>query len=159
MKCARCNCDASEGHHLCGWCECDDRNRRRMALGPAVGSLTRRKHELKTLTEFFPPLIRGEKTFEIRVNDRDYKVGDVLHLREWIPCPECNGTRRVWPEGKRGASHHCLECSDMPHPGIYTGEECERVVTYITNYGQTGNRVVMGLSENIKISGGTSAAS
>lgn len=26
MKCARCNCDTDEGHALCGWCECDDRN-------------------------------------------------------------------------------------------------------------------------------------
>lgn len=108
------------------------------------------KHELKTLTQFFPFVKRGEKNFEIRVNDRNYQVGDTLRLREWIPCPECNGTRRVWPEGKRGASAHCDECGDMPDPGIYTGEECERRVTYITNYGQTGNRVVMSLSDNEK---------
>jgi hypothetical protein len=27
----------------------------------------------------------GEKPFELRKNDRDYKVGDVLHLQVWEP--------------------------------------------------------------------------
>lgn len=40
-------------------------------------------HDLKCWPVFFAPLARGEKTFELRVNDRDYKVGDLLLLREW----------------------------------------------------------------------------
>lgn len=40
-------------------------------------------HELKTWPEFFEPIIRGEKRVELRLDDRGFKVGDFLHLREW----------------------------------------------------------------------------
>lgn len=41
------------------------------------------EHELKCRPEFFYRLSIGQKTFEIRKNDRDYQVGDILILREW----------------------------------------------------------------------------
>ena len=40
-------------------------------------------HEIKTWSEYFDDIINGKKTFEVRLNDRDYKVGDKLILREW----------------------------------------------------------------------------
>jgi hypothetical protein len=40
-------------------------------------------HELKSWPEFFSAIETGEKTFELRRNDRNYQVGDVLVLREW----------------------------------------------------------------------------
>lgn len=40
-------------------------------------------HELKTVPEPFAAIVSGHKTFEWRKNDRDFRVGDWLHLREW----------------------------------------------------------------------------
>jgi len=40
-------------------------------------------HELKTRPKNFQPIYEGTKNFEIRYNDRDYKVGDRLRLREY----------------------------------------------------------------------------
>lgn len=39
-------------------------------------------HALKIKEEFFAPIALGYKQFEVRVNDRDYKVGDYLALNE-----------------------------------------------------------------------------
>ena len=43
------------------------------------------KHELKCWPEYFQEIWEYRKTFELRVNDRNYQVGDLLHLREWNP--------------------------------------------------------------------------
>lgn len=43
------------------------------------------KHDLKILPEYFEAVISGRKKFELRKNDRDYKVGDLFVLREWEP--------------------------------------------------------------------------
>lgn len=40
-------------------------------------------HELKTRTEYFKSVISGAKPFEIRKNDRDFKVGDFVALNEF----------------------------------------------------------------------------
>ena len=39
-------------------------------------------HRLKILSEFYKPLIHGIKMFELRKNDRGFKVGDYLELSE-----------------------------------------------------------------------------
>lgn len=46
---------------------------------------TTRVHDIKVTPEFFLPIVRGEKTCEVRLNDRDYAAGDVLRLREYDP--------------------------------------------------------------------------
>lgn len=76
-------------------------------------------HELKTWPQFFKVCRTGEKPFEIRKNDRDFKVGDTLMLREWDPKFEA-----------------------------YSGEECKFEISYILAGGQFGIEdgfVVMGL--------------
>ena len=40
-------------------------------------------HELKIKTEYAIAVARGEKTFEIRKNDRNFKEGDTLVMREY----------------------------------------------------------------------------
>jgi uncharacterized protein YqfB (UPF0267 family) len=40
-------------------------------------------HDLKIWPEFFDHVLSGAKTAELRKDDREYVVGDVLVLREW----------------------------------------------------------------------------
>ncbi|GHU95838.1 hypothetical protein FACS1894208_09400 [Clostridia bacterium] len=42
-------------------------------------------HNLKILPKFFEPVRSGAKPFEVRKNDRDYKVGDTVKLWEYDP--------------------------------------------------------------------------
>lgn len=71
-------------------------------------------HELKCSTEFFDAIACFKKTFEVRFNDRDFRVGDRLMLREW--------------DGER-----------------YTKRWLARRITYITDYEQKDDFVVMSI--------------
>jgi hypothetical protein len=46
-------------------------------------SSPRHVHELKILPQYFNAIVEGVKTFEVRKNDRNYQVGDILYLREY----------------------------------------------------------------------------
>ncbi len=61
-------------------------------------------HELKVWSQFFADVKNGRKSFEFRVNDRDFRVGDTLYLREYHP------------ESKQ-----------------YTGQETTKKITYVLN--------------------------
>ena len=50
-------------------------------------------HALKTLPEYFEAVWENKKTFELRKNDRDFKVGDYLAL--------------LWRENGRGGVGRC----------------------------------------------------
>ena len=41
------------------------------------------EHELKIYPQYFEDVISGKKKFEIRKNDRKYRVGDILIVKEW----------------------------------------------------------------------------
>lgn len=69
-------------------------------------------HELKTWPELYQAVARNAKTVEVRKNDRNFAVGDVLDLREFDP-----------------------------NTGTYTGARCERSVSHIVNGGQLGIEV------------------
>jgi ParB family transcriptional regulator, chromosome partitioning protein len=51
-------------------------------VGPAIEG---RLHELKTWPDLWWAVAEGRKTAEWRKNDRDYRLGDVLRLREYDP--------------------------------------------------------------------------
>lgn len=40
-------------------------------------------HKIKTLPEYFKATKNGDKPFEVRCNDRNYKVNDILILEEY----------------------------------------------------------------------------
>lgn len=43
-------------------------------------------HELKTVEQYFDAVARGDKTFEVRKNDRAFQTGDVLILAKVDSC-------------------------------------------------------------------------
>ncbi len=72
-------------------------------------------HELKTDPGVFEAVHSGKKTFEIRLNDRGFCVGDELSLRE---------TRSTGEEMRNGA------------PLEYTGRHITKIVSHVlTGYG------------------------
>jgi hypothetical protein len=82
--------------------------------------MSKKTHELKTWPLYFQEVFMGHKTFEIRINDRDFQVGDYVILKEW------DGVRKV-----------------------FTGRELARTITYILNGGQFGIQdeyVIMSIS-------------
>ena len=40
-------------------------------------------HELKILPEYYEEVKAGNKTFEVRKNDRNYMINDTLRLKAW----------------------------------------------------------------------------
>ena len=42
-------------------------------------------HDLKTWPEYFTAVQINVKQFEVRKDDRDFQVGDILHLHEYDP--------------------------------------------------------------------------
>lgn len=54
---------------------------------------------MKCWPDFFDATERGDKTFEIRKNDRGFQRGDTLILRKWDP-----EQRAYIPKGARGPS-------------------------------------------------------
>ena len=81
-------------------------------------NLDRRVHELKTDPAVFAAVLAGVKTHEIRLNDRDFQVGNALLLRETTAT---------------GADMRLLP---RTYPLTYTGRIATRIVSHIqTGYG------------------------
>ena len=79
------------------------------------------RHELKTWPKYFAAVRSGHKRFEIRRNDRDFSVGDILVLREF-----------------------------HPEDDAYTGQVEERQITFLLSeedYGVIHGFVVIGFGE------------
>lgn len=89
-------------------------------------------HRLKSWPEPFRAMIEGLKTFDLRVDDREYEVGDILHLEEFKPCSKCGGCGRVWDVGDR------TECGCLDPHGEYTGRSADFFVKYIQEGGMFG---------------------
>ena len=84
-----------------------------------------RTHDLKCWPPFFQAISDGDKTFEVRKNDRGFQKGDHLILREWNP---------TYNYGS----------------GAYTGQQLDKIVTYVLQGGAFGIEpayCVMGLAD------------
>lgn len=46
--------------------------------------MSRQHHYLKTEPIFYQDAVSGQKPFEVRFNDRDFQVYDMLYLQEWL---------------------------------------------------------------------------
>jgi hypothetical protein len=59
-----------------------------IAIGQNTGKSERRElriHELKTWPNYFEDTLQGLKTFEYRKDDRGFRLGDLVYLREYNP--------------------------------------------------------------------------
>lgn len=65
-------------------------------------------HHLKAWPEYYCAVEDGRKPFEVRKDDRNYEVGDLLVLQEYEP-----------------------GFAPMGMGAEYTGRECRRIVTYV----------------------------
>jgi len=77
-------------------------------------------HKLKIEPPYFQAVVDGQKTFEIRFNDRGYQAGDEVILREYDPTGVIE-------------SHK------------FTGREEKYKIGYVTAYAQKDNWVVFSL--------------
>lgn len=75
-----------------------------------------KEHILKIAPEYFEAVENGSKTFEIRVNDRDFKQGDLVILKEYIK-----------------------------ERDEYTGDVLTRKIGFVTDFAQINNYVVFSL--------------
>lgn len=75
------------------------------------------EHVLKTLASYWDAIACGEKTFEVRLNDRGFQKGDVLVLRRL---------------GRDGL------CEGREERGFWRYKQLRRHVTYILTGGQFG---------------------
>jgi len=53
-------------------------------------------HELKSWPQTFWDVATRKKTFELRRRDRNFAVGDTLHLREWDPTTQVYSGRETF---------------------------------------------------------------
>lgn len=102
-------------------------------------------HDLKVWPEFFGPIHNGDKLFELRYDDRYYKVGDGLVLREFAPCRACGGMKMIAQPGD-APPIPCLDCKGTG--GAYTDRSVRRVITYLLRSHVALQRgyVILGLS-------------
>lgn len=83
-------------------------------------------HELKTDSDVYQAVADGRKTFEIRFNDRNFKVGDQLVLLETI---------------------HTGEQMKQGKPLLFSGNELHKKVSYVlSGYGLQEGWVILGIT-------------
>ena len=91
-----------------------------------MNQTTIQEHQLKTTDVYFDAVARGEKTFEVRRDDRGFQRGDIQVLKRWTG----------------------ISASAGPHNPHY--EPIRKRISYVLTGGQWGiepGYVVMGLQD------------
>ncbi len=56
------------------------------------------EHTVKIKTKYLLRILDKEKLFEVRINDRDYQAGDILHFeeeRDDTQCRNCSVRKKI----------------------------------------------------------------
>jgi len=99
-------------------------------------------HVLKTWPASFNAIWEGKKLYELRKDDRSYRLGDQLKLLEWVPSHT---------DSCEWVDNHCVKCnrkSGDPLEGSYTNRHISAEISYITKSGE-----FPGLEEGFSILG------
>lgn len=78
---------------------------------------------LKTWPQFYQAIFEDRKTFEVRKSDRDFQVGQVWYLREWLP--ELN-------------PRYTITNKEYVLPARYTGSWVMVRITYVIHHEDEG---------------------
>lgn len=97
-------------------------------------------HELKLNTTYYDDVESGLKTFEIRKNDQDFKVGDILALTRWGEGTYLKSEKSLSPN-----SVFTGYSTNRYPANIREADTILMKVTYITDYEQKPGYVVMGI--------------
>lgn len=86
-------------------------------------------HHLKILPKYFEEILAGKKPFEIRFNDRNFKVGDRVELQEYLGYDELPDCPDLW---------HCKELFNDDYVACPLGRES---CTYYRKHKYSGRSI------------------
>jgi hypothetical protein len=87
-------------------------------------------HNLKLSIEFCGAVLNGEKTFEVRKNDRGFQTGDLIRF---IPTD--------------GTSYHSLDGTVREHAKHEISEHTYKITYILNGWGIKNGYVVLGIKE------------
>lgn len=93
---------------------------RRLKTQPETDGIV---HAMNIEDRYFEQLIAGNKTAEVRKNDRDFQAGDIIDLYE------------------------VYVCNDEDGDNVHTGRQALGIISHVSNYGQVNNMVVLSLTK------------
>ncbi|CAK1240828.1 DUF3850 domain-containing protein [Fructobacillus cardui] len=96
-------------------------------------------HELKLDEKYFDLVRNGTKTFEIRKNDRDYRVGDLLALSRY-------------DSKLKSYRQNTFFLKPGVVDSVHEADTIFKRVSYVTDFEQKDGYVVLGLSDELVLS-------